>query len=333
MDCQAIIAEDDHSAVLTDMDERQLLYIASNHHDPTQLMWADGEGGAKRALTQLNAAPLSEIASVRVRNFHITGAADDQVECWLMLPPEGCGEAPYPTVLYIHGGPWGAFGNIYSIDFQLLAGAGYAVLFVNYHGSSGYGEAFGQSIQSAWGTLDYEDQMLALDHIIAENWADPDRLGVCGISAGGYGSCWMIGQTDRFKAAVPENPVTNLMTIYSVSDIGGMMPTFMGGKPHEAMENYVKCSPITYAHRCVTPTLLIQGEADWRCPPEQSEQFYSVLKDNGCRVEMLRLPGSPHVGSIAGPPQIRRAQNEALLEWMNRYLMPAAEGAVASDEE
>ena len=333
MDCQAIIAEDERSAMLADIDERQLLYVASSHHDPTQLMWADGEGGAKRALTQLNATPLAEIASARVQNFHITGAADDQVECWLMLPPAGCGEAPYPTVLYIHGGPWGAFGNIYSIDFQLLAGAGYAVLFVNYHGSSGYGEAFGQSIQSAWGTLDYEDQMLALDHVIAENWADPERLGVCGISAGGYGSCWMIGQTDRFKAAVPENPVTNLMTIYSVSDIGRMMPTFMGGKPHEAMENYVKCSPITYAHRCITPTLLVQGEADWRCPPEQSEQFYSVLKDNGCVVEMLRLPSSPHVGSIAGPPQIRRAQNEALLGWMNRYLKGEAEGAGDSDGE
>ena len=79
-----------------------------------------------------------------------------------------------PPILYIHGGPWGAFGNIYSIDFQLLAGAGYAVLFVNYHGSSGYGEAFGQSIQAAWGTLDYEDQMMALDHVIVEGLADPD---------------------------------------------------------------------------------------------------------------------------------------------------------------
>ena len=146
-----------------------------------------------------------------------------------MLPPENGDDAPYPTILYIHGGPWGAFGNIYSIDFQLLAGAGYAVLFVNYHGSSGYGEAFGQSIQAAWGTLDYEDQMMALDHVIAEGLADPDRLGVCGISAGGYGSCWMVGQTDRFKAAVPENPVTNLVTIYSVGDIGRLMKPIWAG--------------------------------------------------------------------------------------------------------
>ena len=111
------------------------------------------------------------------------------------------------------------------------------------------------------------------------------------------------------------------MTIYSVSDIGRMMPIFMGGKPHEAMENYVKCSPITYAHRCITPTLLVQGEADWRCPPEQSEQFYSVLKDNSCVVEMLRLPSSPHVGlhcrPAANSPRTKRSaagMDEPLLE-------------------
>ena len=107
-----------------------------------------------------------------------------------------------------------------------------------------------------------------------------------------------------------------------MSDIG---PWFsveeLGGQPHEIPEVYRRCSPITYAHRCKTPTLMIQGESDYRCPPEQSEQFYSVLKANGCTVEMLRLPSSPHGGSIGGPPAIRRAQNEALLGWMNRYVL------------
>jgi dipeptidyl aminopeptidase/acylaminoacyl peptidase len=95
----------------------------------------------------------------------------------------------------------------------------------------------------------------------------------------------------------------------------------MGGHPHEIPEVYIRCSPITYAHRCNTPTLLIQGEEDFRCPAEQSEQFYAVLKANGCIVEMLRLPNSSHAGSITGPPILRRAQNEALLEWMNRYVL------------
>ena len=152
--------------------------------------------------------------------------------------------------------------------------------------------------------------------------ANPERLGVCGLSGGGNLSCWIVGQTDRFKAAVPENPVTNWVSFYGVSDIG---PWFavreLGGLPHEVPDVYRRCSPITYAHRCTTPTLLVQGEADYRCPAEQSEQFYAVLKASGCPVEMLRLPASSHGGSIRGKPALRRAQNTALLEWMKRYVL------------
>jgi dipeptidyl aminopeptidase/acylaminoacyl peptidase len=121
---------------------------------------------------------------------------------------------------------------------------------------------------------------------------------------------------------VPENPVTNWVSFYGVSDIGVWFSVEeLGGHPHEIPETYARCSPITYAHRCTTPTLLVQGEHDWRCPAEQSEQFYNVLKANGCVVEMLRLPQSPHVGAIGGPPHLRRGQNEALLDWMNRYVL------------
>ncbi len=134
-------------------------------------------------------------------------------------------------------------------------------------------------------------------------------------------TCWIVGQTDRFKAAVPECPVTNLTSFYGVSDVGAWFGAMdLGGAPHEIPEVYRRCSPITYAHRCTTPVLLIHGEADHRTPIEQSEQFYTVLKANGCTVEMLRIPGSPHGGTIYGIPLFRRAQNEALLEWMNRYV-------------
>jgi dipeptidyl aminopeptidase/acylaminoacyl peptidase len=168
--------------------------------------------------------------------------------------------------------------------------------------------------------------MAGVDAAIGQGIADPERLGVCGLSGGGNLSCWIVGQTDRFKAAVPENPVTNWVSFYGVSDIG---PWFavreLGGAPHEIPDVYRRCSPITYAYRCTTPTLLIQGEADYRCPAEQSEQFYAVLKASGCVVEMLRLPASSHAGSIRGTPALRRAQNEALLDWMNQYVLgPAA---------
>jgi len=163
--------------------------------------------------------------------------------------------------------------------------------------------------------------MAGVDHLIALGTADPNRLGCCGVSGGGYLSTWIVGQTDRFKAAVPENPVTNWFSMYGTSDIGPQFTVWeLGGKPHEARDVYYRCSPIFYAHNCKTPTLLIQAENDYRCPAGQSEEFYAVLKANGCIVEMLRNPASSHNDATYGSFAVRRAQNSALLEWMNKYV-------------
>jgi dipeptidyl aminopeptidase/acylaminoacyl peptidase len=303
-----------------DLSGERLVFLVSALDHPTDLFIARVDGSDERQLTHLNADLLSECALPTVEHLSFYGSDGVPVEGWIMKP---CiDKAPYPTVLYIHGGPHSAFGHMFSFDFQMLAGAGYAVLFLNHRASTGYGDAFSTQIVGDWGNLDYKDLMAGVDFVIERGIADPDRLGCCGISGGGNLSCWIVGQTDRFKAAVPENPVTNWVSFYGVSDIG---PWFarkeMGGLPHEIPEVYRRCSPITYAHRCATPTLLVQGEADYRCPAEQSEQFYAVLKANGCVVEMLRLPNSPHAGSIVGPPILRRAQNEALLNWMNCYVL------------
>ena len=232
------------------------------------------------------------------------------------------GKPPYPTVLHIHGGPHAAYGHTFSFDFLTLAGAGYAVLFINHRGSTGYGNAFATATHADWGNLDYQDLMAGVDHAIELGITDPERLGCCGVSGGGNLSCWIVGQNHRFKAAVPENVVTNFTSLYGTSDVG---PVFvmreMGGKPHEVPDVYARCSPITYAHNCVTPTLLIVAENDYRCPPEQAEQFYTVLKANDCVVEMVRFPDSSHGCSSAGSLPIRRMHNEVLLEWMNRYLL------------
>lgn len=298
---------------------KQLLFAISSHHDPQQLATADLEGGDETTVTAINQDVVSGWDTPKVEHLLFTSSDGEQVEGWIMLP-EG-GHAPYPTVLYIHGGPHSGFGHIFHFDFRMLCSAGYAVLFINQRASTGYGDTFATQIKGDWGNLDYKDLMAGVDYTIERGFVDGDKMGVCGLSGGGNLSCWIVGQTDRFKAAVPENPVTNWLSFYGVSDIG---PWFsveqLGGHPHEIPEVYARCSPITYAHRCKTPTLLIQGEADYRCPAEQSEQFYTVLKVNGCPVEMVRLPGSPHAGAIVGPKAIRAAQNEALLDWMNRWV-------------
>jgi len=305
--------------LLLDVSHSHLLYASTDFNNPPELFVCDLEGTDIRQLTYLNQSINESLHQPVVEHLHWNSIDGVEVEGWYLRPTKG--EAPYPTIVYTHGGPWGAFGPSYSADFQLLNGAGYGVLLVNYRGSTGYGDAFGTGTFADWGNLDYHDHMTGVDYCIERGLADADRLGICGLSAGGYQTCWAVGQTNRFKAAIPENPVSNLVTLYLLSDIGiWIMNEAMGGSYYEKPDVYVKCSPITYANRCTTPTLLVQSDADYRCPAEQSEQFYAALRSNGCTVEMLRLPGVGHAGAIMGPPAVRRAQNEAMLDWFNRYI-------------
>jgi dipeptidyl aminopeptidase/acylaminoacyl peptidase len=302
------------------MVDNRLVFAVSTILNPPDLFVTDLDGMIERQLTHLDAGIMKYWSLPAVEHLSFPGSDGVEVEGWILKP--NTGKPPYPTILYIHGGPHASCGHLFSFDFHMLAGAGFAVLFINYRGSTGYGDKFSTEIIGDYGNLDYKDLMAGVDFAIERGIADPDRLGCCGLSYGGYMSCWIVGQTDRFKAAVPENPVTNWVTIYGISDAGPQLtPEELDGLPHEVPEVYRRCSPITYAHRCKTPTLLIQGEEDFRCPAEQSEQFYAVLKANDCIVEMLRLPKSPHGGSIDGEPIVRRAQNEALLEWMNCYVL------------
>ncbi len=299
--------------------EDRLLFSIGDFNQPYELAMADGNGRNEQQITHLNDHTLNNIKKARVKQLSYRSKDNVEVEGWLIMP--AIGDGPFPTLLNVHGGPQAAFGHVYYFDTQMLVGAGYAVLMVNHRGSTGYGSAFGTGANGDWGNLDYADLMAGVDYAIDIGIADENRLGIFGSSGGGYLSCWAIGQTNRFKAASPENPVTNWQSFYGVSDIGVRFSVAqLGDHPHKIPEVYIRCSPITYAHNCITPTLMIQGEADWRCPAEQSEQFYTVLKANGCKVEMLRLPGSSHDGSITGTPATRRAQNEALLEWMDRFV-------------
>lgn len=301
-------------------DDRHLLYFVSDFNQPTDLFVSNLDGSDEKQLTCINDEFLAGLQLPNVKQLLFPGVDGTQVEGWIWMPSNE--PAPYPTILLIHGGPHGAWGHIFNFNAQMLVGAGFAVIQVNHRASIGYGDKFSTAIKGDWGNLDYNDLMAGVDYAIAQGYSDPDKLGVCGLSGGGNLSCWIVGHTDRFKAAVPENPVTNWVSFYGVSDIGVWFGVEqMGGHPHEIPETYAKCSPITYAHKCKTPTLLVQAEHDWRCPPEQSEQFYTVLKANGCTAEMLRMPNEPHGGAIIGSIPTRRAHNDALLDWMNRYVL------------
>jgi len=318
-DCQPV-TEGDCAVFPMSLRGSHLLYARTELNSPPDIHVADLSDGSTRQLTGLNAKCLDALALPESERLLWDSVDGVEVEGWYMKP--AIGEAPYPTILYIHGGPNAAYGYGFQFDFQMLAGAGYGVLFLNHRASTGYGDSFSTAIKGDWGNLDYQDLMSGVDYAIERGLADAERLGVCGTSGGGNLSCWIIGQTDRFKAAIPHNPVANWRSFYGTSDIGIWFSVEqLGGHPHEIPEVYERCSPITYAHRCRTPTLMVQCEIDWRCPAEQSEQFYTVLKANGCVVEMLRQPGGYHGGSTSGAVNLRRAHNDAMLAWFARYVL------------
>lgn len=304
---------------LQDADAETMLYLSGDLENPGELRIASLDGSNERKVTRFNDDLREQIEFARVEELQYETRDGTRIQGWLLLPNQG--KPPYPAILYIHGGPHSWYGYQYGSDFQMLAGAGYAVLFVNPRGSTGYGDEFATALSGNWGVLDHKDLLDGVDYAIDAGFADPDRLGICGLSYGGFLTCYTIGQTNRFKAAVAENPITDLVSRYGTADMGpwGSLSE-LGGKPHEIREVYRRGSPITFAHQCTTPTLLIQCEEDYRCPAGQAEQFYGHLKANGCIVEMLRIPGVSHVASITGPIRVQKAQNEALLDWMQRYV-------------
>lgn len=314
------VVSGDRGCIPYDLSSEDLLYGVTTIDSPPDLFVSRTDGASEKRLTRLNEALLDQRILARVEHLRFLGNDEVPLEGWLLTPPLSV--PPYPTVLSIHGGRHAAWGQAFSFDHQMLVGAGYAVLLVNYRGSRGYGDAFSLAAVASWGYHDFQDLMAGLDHVVGRSLADPERLGVCGASAGGTLTAWIVSHTSRFKAAVAESLIANWTSAYGTSDIG---PWFhereFGGPLHETLELALRNSVISYAHRCRTPTLVVQHEEDYRCPSDQAEQFYTILKYCGCVVEMLRLPASSHGGSSIGPPRVRRAQNEALLDWMNRYVL------------
>ncbi len=320
VDTQRVISGERACYLLDKVNDTLLFSVADINNTPN-LYTAKQDGTEEEKLTDLNEAFLADFPTSPHRKLEFKGTDGIDVEGWYVEPTNGA-QAPYPTVLWIHGGPHGAQGNTFAFDTQLLNAAGYGVLYVNHRASTGYGDTFSTAIKGDWGVLDYGDLMAGVDYAIELGLADADKLGCCGISGGGNLSTWIVGQTERFKAAIPQNPVTNWQSFYGVSDIGVWFATEeLGGHPHEIPDIYARCSPITYAHKCTTPTLMIQCEHDWRCPAEQSEQFYTVLRANGCKVEMLRQPTGSHGGSIRGALPLRTANLQAKLDWFNQYIL------------
>lgn len=275
-----------------------------------------------RQLTAANDALFAELALAVPEGFEYPGAEGWSIEGWLVKPVGFQEGERYPLILAIHGGPHAAYGNLFFFDFQLLAARGWGVLFTNPRGSTNYGEQFTLASNDDWGGGDYQDLLLGVDAAIARApWVDTDRLGVTGGSYGGYMTNWIVTQTDRFKAAVTERSICNMVSKWGTSDIGYIGNDLQwGGPPWERMQFYLDRSPLTHVKNVKTPLLLIHSERDFRCLIEQGEQFYAALKYLRQTAEFVRFPDEGHELSRSGQPLHRLERLRRIVGWFDKYL-------------
>jgi dipeptidyl aminopeptidase/acylaminoacyl peptidase len=264
--------------------------------------------------------------------FTATSQDGYEVDAWVVRPAGFEPGKRYPTLLSIHGGPFTQYGTGFFDEFQVYAGAGYVVLFANPRGGSGYSEEHGRAIRGpidgagpGWGSRDYDDCMAVVDTALETfDFVDPDRLGVIGGSYGGYLTSWIIGHTNRFKAAVSERAVNNLVSAFGSSDLFWVFEKQFGGALWEHMDAWTDRSPTTYAKDIETPVLVLHSESDLRCNVEQGEHLFTLLRLLGKEAEMLRFPAESHELSRAGSPIHRVTRFEAILDWFGRYLSPGS---------
>jgi dipeptidyl aminopeptidase/acylaminoacyl peptidase len=300
-------------------------FNASDAIAPSELFVLD-EG--QRRLTEMNKGILKKLRISSPEEFWFTASDGVEVQGWIVKPRDYREGEKYPTCIQIHGGPRGAYGfklGSAEHEFQVLADHGYAVVYTNPRASIGYGEQFAGLISGAWGERDYRDIMEATDHVIENfGYVDPERLGVLGGSYGGFMTNWIIGHTDRYKAAVTMRCISNRYSFHGTSDIGWMtLPTheLLNGKdPWDDPELCMEKSPITYVRNMTTPVLIIHSEEDHRCPMEQGEQLYIALKKLDRTTEFVRFPGEPHGLSRNGKPKHRKERLQHVVRWFDRYL-------------
>jgi dipeptidyl aminopeptidase/acylaminoacyl peptidase len=282
-----------------------------------------GRAGRKPTrLTGLNEDLLGTKKLGAVEELTWKSSADGlEIQGWLVYPPEFDPETQYPLILEIHGGPHTAYGPHFSVEAQLFAAAGYVVLYANPRGSTSYGDEFSLEIHHNYPGEDYDDLMSGVDAVIERGFVDEDALYVTGGSGGGVLTAWIVGKTDRFRAAVVAKPVINWTSFALTSDITHFVSRhWFPALPWEDPDGYWERSPLSLVGNVNTPTALLTGEEDFRTPMAESEQLYQALKLRKVDTALIRIPEASH--GIAARPSHLIAKVDNILAWFARY--PAA---------
>lgn len=299
------------------------LACISSPTEPSDLYYVHLQTGKKERLTSVNKEFLATRTLSCPEMLEFPGKDNWNVQGWIMKPVHFQAGKKYPTILEIHGGPHAMYGNTYFNEFQTLASEEYVVIYVNPRGSHGYGQEFVNAVRGDYGGGDYEDLMAAMDFALRSfEYIDQERLGVTGGSYGGFMTNWIVGHTNRFKAAVTQRSICNWMSFYGVSDIGYYFTEWQILADLEEIDTLWNHSPLKYVKHVRTPLLILHSEQDYRCPIEQGEQLFIALKKNGKKTKFIRFPESNHELSRSGKPDFRVKRLEYIRDWFTEYLVP-----------
>jgi dipeptidyl aminopeptidase/acylaminoacyl peptidase len=297
-------------------DGQTIALVRADWFTPGDIWSMDGTGKQPRKLTGVNDTFLRGHQWIRPRRITWKSFDDQEIEGWLYMPPQP-ENTQVPLILAPHGGPSLAWGDAYVHEFQVLAGQGYAVLAANPRGSAGYGEEFCRKVVNDWGGDDFRDLMAGIDFVIATEAIDENRLGVSGLSYGGYMTNWAITQTTRFKAAVSRNGISAIHTAALLSD---QSVWFHLSMQDEEMQR--QRSPLTFADQITTPLLLLHAGDDLRCPFSEALQLFVALRLQKSAVELIRYAGASHLMDWpdTGTPQQRLDRLRRTLHWFEHFL-------------
>jgi dipeptidyl aminopeptidase/acylaminoacyl peptidase len=312
------VTEGVHQISLASMSDRGTMAATiTSFHEPGDVHLIDpGRPDRLQRLTQVNADLLRDVRLGEVEEIWYKSVDDLDIQGWIVKPPNFDPSNRYPMMLVIHGGPHAMYGVGFNYGWQEHAANGYVVLYTNPRGSSGYGSAFGNEINNAYPSKDYDDLMAGVDSLINRGYIDESRLYVYGCSGGGVLTAWVVGHTDRFAAASSNCPVTNWLSFVGTTDGVGWYRNFEHF-PWDDPTEHLQRSPLMYVGNVTTPTMLMTGENDLRTPMAQTEEYYQALKVLGVPTAMLRFRNEWH-GTSSNPSNFVRTQLY-LRSWFERW--------------
>jgi dipeptidyl aminopeptidase/acylaminoacyl peptidase len=303
---------------------------ATNPPDVVRFGLGAGRVQPVTRLTSVNADVLQGIRLGAEETIWYSSGGGTKVQGWIIKPPGFDKSKKYPLIMEIHGGPHGMYNGAFSYQLQNFAANGYVVLITNPRGSTGYGSTFGNAIERAYPSVDYDDLMAGVDTVVGRGYIDTQRMYVGGCSGGGVLSSWVIGHTTRFAAAAVRCPVIDWLSFAGETDVPLFTYGFFDAPFWEKPDQWIKQSSLAYVGNVKTPTLLMTGELDLRTPIPQTEEYYSALKMRKVPVVMLRFNGEYH-GTSSKPSNYLRTQLY-MLSWYQQHKL-GGEGAAATTSE